>query len=108
VQPTSPFRNTPPTSVKIDLAAVQPATQGSATNGKRAAWWSVTPVKELLPPIGRGNAAVKEALKQMHWEGSGSQAASGLAAALQRHPSAAGWGVFVVAAAGAVLRHVVR
>lgn len=68
------------------------------------AWWAARTVRPLLPPIERGNAAVKEALRQMHWEG-GAAAAAPLAA-LRRRPALLEWGVALAAAAGLALRHV--
>jgi hypothetical protein len=115
LQPSSPFRAAPPTSVKIDLAAVAPArkdAKGAAADPSTSGdWWTVEVVRELLPPIERGNAAVAVALRSMHWEGGGGgkeAAASGLGAALRGHPTVAGWGVFLLAAAGVAVRHVVR
>jgi hypothetical protein len=94
LDPASPFRASPPEAVRIDLAE---ADGGGA----------LTVVRELLPPIERGNAAVKDALREMHWEGGGGGGAGPLAA-LARHPAAAGWGVFAAAAAGAAARHVAQ
>jgi hypothetical protein len=95
LDPASPFKTKLPEAVRIDLASAD-------AEGRP------TVLQPLLPAFERGNPAVKDALREMHWHGSRAGAAPGPLAALQRHPTAAGWGVFAVAAAGVVLQHAVR
>lgn len=72
LHPSSPFRDQPPSAVKIDLYEVAEAGASKAgSSGSEGGWWSVRFVRELLPPIERGNEAVKEALREMHWDSTG-------------------------------------
>lgn len=78
LDPSCLFASRPPTSIKVDLAAVTPAAAaaegGGGEQGGAAAvgggWWSVKVLRELLPPVERGNEAVKAALAELHWNGS--------------------------------------
>lgn len=88
LHPSSPFADEPPTSVKIDLYEVRPAGASDSSNAATSdssnagdeggdddyeppadasdAWWRRKFFAELLPPIDKGNEAVKEALAEMH------------------------------------------
>jgi hypothetical protein len=65
--------------VKIDLYEVLPAgaagaaaaTSDAAGAATSDAWWTRRRLRELLPAVERGNAAVKHALKELHWEAAG-------------------------------------